>query len=85
MLRGYFSGATPSAAHSAPALAIIATTRAARVANNTHLSFADSSLREASNYTRTGHLGRKQVPCLLLWDLALSSYLRRGQRVLWTF
>jgi hypothetical protein len=55
MSRGYFSDAIPLAAQSVPAKAIIPTTMAARVANNNHLPFTNSSLREASNYTRTSH------------------------------
>jgi hypothetical protein len=52
---GYFSGTIPSAAQSVPAKAIIPATKAARVANHTHLPFTNYSLREASNYPRTSH------------------------------
>jgi hypothetical protein len=45
----------PPAAYAAPAKAIIPTIRAARVVNNNHLAFTLSSLREASNYTRSGY------------------------------
>jgi hypothetical protein len=55
MARDYFSGAITSAPQSVPAKAIIPATRAARVAINNHLPFTLSSLREASNYTRTSH------------------------------
>jgi hypothetical protein len=43
---------SPPWARAAPERAIIATTRAARVANINHLAFTNSSLRRASNYTR---------------------------------
>src|SRR5215208_1005215 len=49
-------GGSPSGtAQAVPAKAIIPTTRAPRVAINIHLAFTNSSLREASNYTRTSH------------------------------
>src|SRR5215208_4660946 len=50
------SGWVPSGtAQAVPAKAIIPTTRAPRVAINDHLAFTTSSLRAASNYTRTSH------------------------------
>ena len=55
MASEYFSGAITSATPSVLAKAIIPATRAAKVANNTHLPFTLSSLRQASNYTRTSH------------------------------